>query len=75
MSAPKSKNKKSKPFQNKRITALRHYIFSDIAIKEKLDADLSGSSVLQGLYVVFISICDTKSRALVLKGMGKTLID
>ena len=72
MSATKGK-KKNKPFQNKQITALRQHIFSDDALLERLEAGRLDSPLLQGFYVVFISICDAKSRALVMKGTGNTL--
>jgi len=75
MSASKNKKRKNKPFQNKQITALRHHVFSDFSIQEKLESDLQSNEILKDYFVVFLSICNAKSRAMVIKGMGKTLIE
>ena len=74
VSATKGK-KNNKPFQNKQITALRQYIFSDNTLKERLEAVQQDSPLLQDFFVVFISICDAKSRALVVNGTGNTLAE
>ena len=69
-------NKKiNKPFQNKQIATLRQYVFSDNTIRERLEAGRSGNPLLKDFFVAFISICNAKSRALVMKGTGSTLIE
>ena len=52
--------------RSKQVAALKNYIFKNGELK-------SYSSVKDNFYVVFISICDAKSRAFVLSGTGETL--
>lgn len=58
--------------QNPQIAALKEYVLKDNMIK-KIEADIERSPSKIESFVVFISICNIKSRALVFKGTGKTL--
>jgi len=69
------KKKKPVPLQNKQIAALGSYVFDNVQDLAGIEEGLADDPALDGLFVVFISICNGKSRALVVKGTGGTLRD
>ena len=58
---------------NPQVAALKDYIFKDNAVLAGVDSDMSNAPLKLDFYVVFLSICDAKERAIVIKGTGKTL--
>jgi rhamnogalacturonyl hydrolase YesR len=53
------------------ITALRKYIFSETVVNQ-ITADLQQNSSMDDI-IIFLSLCNVKERAIVIKGKGDTL--
>jgi len=61
--------------KNKHINLLYRHIFRDDTIANEIEANMSSSVAFRNQYAVFLSLCDARKRASVVKGVGNTLID
>ena len=59
--------------QNSQVAALKEYIFKDDSVTARIKSDMDNAPSKKDFFVVFISVCNTKNRAIVIKGIGTTL--
>ena len=58
--------------ESPQIAALKKYIFGD-GITKKFEEEISKNCLKKDLFIIFLSICNAKERALVINGTGATL--
>jgi len=61
--------------KNNHIDALFQYIFVGKDMADEIINSVQRIAIIKNLYVVFLSICDAKSRAVVVKGRGETVYE